>query len=227
VAELIVAFDLPSGREALALAGRLRGLRWAKIGPVLFGREGPALVKEFTERGIRVFLDLKWHDIPHIVASAVTAARELGVAMTTIHCLGGRAMLAAAAQAAAGGDLALVGVTVLTSHDAGDLEGILGRGVPDVGFEAERLARTALQAGLRGVVTSGQEVGLLREALGPDAWIVVPGIRAPGEASGDQVRTIEPADAVRRGATHLVVGRPITAAKDPLAAYRRLVEALD
>jgi orotidine-5'-phosphate decarboxylase len=227
VAELIVAFDLPSGREALALAGRLPGLRWAKIGPVLFGREGPALVKEFTERGIRVFLDLKWHDIPHIVASAVTAARELGVAMTTIHCLGGRAMLAAAAQAAAGGDLALVGVTVLTSHDAGDLEGILGRGVPDVGFEAERLARTALQAGLRGVVTSGQEVGLLREALGPDAWIVVPGIRAPGEASGDQVRTIEPADAVRRGATHLVVGRPITAAKDPLAAYRRLVEALD
>jgi orotidine-5'-phosphate decarboxylase len=227
VAELIVAFDLPSGREALALAGRLRGLRWAKIGPVLFGREGPALVKEFTERGIRVFLDLKWHDIPHIVASAVTAARELGVAMTTIHCLGGRAMLAAAAQAAAGGDLALVGVTVLTSHDAGDLEGILGRGVPDVGFEAERLARTALQAGLRGVVTSGQEVGLLREALGADAWIVVPGIRAPGEASGDQVRTIEPADAVRRGATHLVVGRPITAAKDPLAAYRRLVEALD
>lgn len=227
MAELIVAFDLPSGREALALAGRLRGLRWAKIGPVLFGREGPALVKEFTERGIRVFLDLKWHDIPHIVASAVTAARELGVAMTTIHCLGGRAMLAAAAQAAAGGDLALVGVTVLTSHDAGDLEGILGRGVPDVGFEAERLARTALQAGLRGVVTSGQEVGLLREALGPDAWIVVPGIRAPGEASGDQVRTIEPADAVRRGATHLVVGRPITAAKDPLAAYRRLVEALD
>ncbi|HUC41272.1 MAG TPA: orotidine-5'-phosphate decarboxylase [Gemmatimonadales bacterium] len=227
MAELIVAFDLPSGREALALAGRLRGLRWAKIGPVLFGREGPSLVKEFTQRGIRVFLDLKWHDIPNIVASAVTAARELGVSMTTVHCLGGRAMLTAAAQAAAGADLALVGVTVLTSHDAGELEGILGRGVPDVGFEAERLARTALQVGLRGVVTSGQEVGLLREALGSEPWIVVPGIRAPGEASGDQVRTIEPAEAVRRGATHLVVGRPITAAPDPLAAYQRLVEALD
>jgi orotidine-5'-phosphate decarboxylase len=229
VAELIVAFDLPSGREALALAGRLPGLRWAKIGPVLFGREGggPALVKEFTERGIRVFLDLKWHDIPNIVAGAVTAARELGVAMTTVHCLGGRAMLTAAAQAAAGSDLALVGVTVLTSHDAAELEGILGRGVPDVGFEAERLARSALHAGLRGVVTSGQEIGLLREALGPDPWIVVPGIRAPGEASGDQVRTIEPADAVRRGATHLVVGRPITAARDPTVAYQRLVEALD
>jgi orotidine-5'-phosphate decarboxylase len=227
LAELIVAFDLPSGREALALANRLPGLRWAKVGPVLFVREGPVLIREFTQRGIRVFLDLKWHDIPNIVAGAVTAARELGVAMTTIHCLGGRAMLAAAAQAAAGSDLALVGVTVLTSHDAGELEGILGRGVPDVGFEAERLARTAIQAGLRGIVTSGQELGLLREALGPEPWIVVPGIRAPGEAAGDQVRTIEPADAVRRGATHLVVGRPITAAKDPRAAYQRLVEVLD
>jgi orotidine-5'-phosphate decarboxylase len=226
MAELIVAFDVASGRDALALAGRLSGLKWAKIGPVLLGREGPALIKEFTRRGIRVFLDLKWHDIPNIVASAVTAARELGVSMTTVHALGGRNMLAAAAQAA-GPDLAVVGVTVLTSHDAGELESVLGRGVPDVGFEAERLARAALQAGLRGVVASGQELGLLREALGAEPWIVVPGIRAPGEAAGDQARTIEPAEAVRRGATHLVVGRPITAARDPVAAYRRLVEALD
>src|SRR5438477_8414510 len=227
MAELIVAFDVPSGREALALAGRLPGLRWAKIGPVLFGREGPPLIKEFTQRGIRVFLDLKWHDIPNIVAGAVTAARELSVAMTTVHCLGGRAMLTAAAHAANGSELAVVGVTVLTSHDAAELEGVLGRGVPDVGFEAERLARTARQAGLRGVVASGQEVGLLREALGPDPWIVVPGIRAAGEAAGDQVRTIEPREAVGRGATHLVVGRPITGARDPVAAYQRLVEVLD
>jgi orotidine-5'-phosphate decarboxylase len=226
VAELIVAFDLPSGREALALAARLSGLRWAKIGPVLFGREGPPLVQEFIQRGIRVFLDLKWHDIPNIVASAVGAARELGVSMTTVHCLGGRSMLTAAAHAA-GGDVAVVGVTVLTSHDAAELESVLGRGVPDVGFEAERLGRLALQAGLRGVVTSGQEVGLLREALGPDPWIVVPGIRASGDPAGDQVRTIEPAEAVHRGATHLVVGRPITGAGDPVAAYRRLVEVLD
>jgi len=226
VAELIVAFDVPGGREALALAGRLPGLRWAKIGTVLFGREGPALVKEFTARGIRVFLDLKWHDIPSIVARAVSGARELGVSMTTVHCLGGRTMLAEAARAA-GSDLAVVGVTVLTSHDAAELEGVLGRGVPDVGFEAERLARTALQAGLRGVVASGQEVGLLREALGPDSWIVVPGIRAAGEAAGDQVRTIDPREAVGRGATHLVVGRPITGASDPIAAYQRLVEVLD
>lgn len=226
MAELIVAFDLPSGREALALATKLPGLKWGKIGPVLYTREGPSLVKEFAQRGIRVFLDLKWHDIPNIVASAVTAARELGVSMATVHALGGRAMLTAAAQAA-GQELALIGVTVLTSHDAAELENVLGRGVPDVGFEAERLARVALQAGLRGVVASGQELGLLREAFGADPWIVIPGVRAPGDPAGDQVRTIEPADAVRRGATHLVVGRPITAARDPVAAYRRLVEALD
>jgi len=226
VAELIVAFDVASGSEALRMARLLPSLRWVKVGPVLYNREGPPLVKEFIQRGIRVFLDLKWHDIPNIVASAVTAARELGVSMTTVHCLGGRNMLTAAA-AAAGPELAVVGVTVLTSHDAAELESILGRGVPDIGFEAERLARTAVACGLRGVVTSGREVGIIREALGVDPWIIVPGVRAPGEAAGDQVRTIEPAEAVRRGATHLVVGRPITAARDPLGAYQRLVEALD
>jgi orotidine-5'-phosphate decarboxylase len=226
VTELIVALDLPSGREAVALAGRLPGLLWVKLGPVLYVREGPALVREFTARGVRVFLDLKWHDIPSTAAGAVTAARELGVAMATVHCLGGRAMLEAAARAA-GPDLPLVGVTVLTSHDAAEFESVLGRGVPDVGFEAERLARAGVQAGLRGVVASGHELALLREALGPDPWIVVPGIRLPGEAAGDQVRTIAPDEAVRRGATHLVVGRPITAASDPVAAYRRLAEAMN
>ena len=225
MAELVVAFDLPSGREALALASRLPGLKWAKLGPVLYVREGPALVREFAARGVRIFLDLKWHDIPTTVAGAVTAARELGVGMATVHCLGGRPMLEAAARAA-GSDLPLVGVTVLTSHDAADLESVLGRGVPDLGFEAERLARLAVQAGLRGVVASGHELGLLREALGPDPWIVVPGIRLPGEAAGDQARTVAPDVAVRRGATHLVVGRPITAALDPVAAYRRLAEAM-
>ena len=224
MAELIVAFDVPSGREALALAARLPGLQWGKIGPVLFVREGPALVREFAARGLRVFLDLKWHDIPTTVAGAVTAARELGVGMATVHCLGGRTMLEAAARTA-GPDLPLVGVTVLTSHDAAELESVLGRGVPDIGFESERLARAAIQAGLRGIVASGQELGLLREALGPDPWIVVPGVRLSSDAAGDQARTILPDEAVRRGATHLVVGRPITAARDPVAAYQRLAEA--
>ncbi len=224
MAELIVAFDAPTGREALALAARLPALKWAKLGSMLYVREGPALVREFQARGVRVFVDLKWHDIPSVVAGAVMAARELGAALATVHCLGGSAMLAAAAAAA--GDLALVGVTVLTSHDADGFAQIVGRGVPDLGLEAERLARVALQAGLRGVVASGRELALLRAALGPDPWIVVPGVRAPGEESGDQARTVAPLDAVRCGATHLVVGRPITLAKDPAGVYQRLLESL-
>ncbi len=225
MAELIVALDLASGADALALADRLPGLGWAKLGPVLFVREGPALARELTARGVRVFLDLKWHDIPTTVAGAVAAARDLGVAMATVHCLGGPEMLAAAGKAA--GDLALVGVTVLTSHDAAGLEQVLGRGVPDVGFEAERLAKLAKQAGLRGVVASGHDLGLLRETLGTGPWIVVPGVRLAGDEAGDQRRTIAPREAVRGGATHLVVGRSITAAKDPARAYQAVREAME
>jgi len=225
VAELIVALDLPSGADALALADRLPGIGWAKLGPVLFVREGPALARELTARGVRVFLDLKWHDIPTTVAGAVAAARDLGVAMATVHCLGGLEMLAAAGKTA--GDLALLGVTVLTSHDAAGLEQVLGRGVPDVGFEAERLAKLARQAGLRGVVASGHELGLLRETLGTGPWIVVPGVRLPGDEAGDQRRTIAPREAVRGGATHLVVGRSITAAEDPARAYQAVREAME
>jgi orotidine-5'-phosphate decarboxylase len=224
VAELIVAFDLASGREALALADGLVGLRWAKLGPVLFVREGPALVREFTARGIRVFLDLKWHDIPSTVAGAVAAARELGVAVATVHCLGGERMLRAARDAA--GELALVGVTVLTSHEPAELGRVLGRGVPDLGVEAERLARLAAGAGLRGVVASGDEVSLVRPALAPDAWIVVPGVRLSGDAQDDQARTVTPDEAVQRGATHLVVGRSITRAADPRAVFDRVQASL-
>jgi orotidine-5'-phosphate decarboxylase len=224
VAELVVAFDLPSARDALRLADGLPGLRWAKLGPVLYVREGPALVREFVARGVRVFLDLKWHDIPSVVAGAVDAARELGVALATVHCLGGRAMLERAVRAA--GDLPLVGVTVLTSHDVTGLGEVLGRGIPDIAVEAERLARLALASGLRGVVASGLELSLLRGVLGPEAWLVVPGIRLPGEATHDQTRTVTPAEAVGRGATHLVVGRPITGAPDPATAFRRITASL-
>jgi orotidine-5'-phosphate decarboxylase len=224
VVELIVAFDMPTGRAALDLAARLPGLRWAKVGPVLYVREGPALVRELTARGIRVFLDLKWHDIPSVVAGAVEAARMEGAAMATVHTLAGPAVLAAAVHAA--GDVALLGVTVLTSHDAGEFERVVGRGVPDLAFEAERLARLAVQAGCRGVVASGRELTLLRAALGPAPWIVVPGIRGPGDAAGDQARSVTAAEAVRGGASHIVVGRPITQAADPVGAYQRLMESL-
>ena len=224
MAEIVLALDLPSGREALALVERLPRLTWVKVGPVLFGREGPALVRACKDRGLQVFLDLKWHDIPTTVAGAVAAARDLGITMATVHCLGGPRMLEAAVRAA--GDLALVGVNVLTSHDAGELADVLGRGVPDLAFEAERLARAALRAGLRGVVASGHELALLREALGTEPWLVVPGIRLPGDAVGDQARVTEPEQAVRLGASHLVVGRTITAAAEPAVAWRRLQEAV-
>ena len=225
MAELVVAFDVAAGRDALALADRLPGLRWAKLGSMLFVREGPILVKEFAARGVRVFLDLKWHDIPSTVAEAVSAARSQGVSMATVHCLGGPAMLAAAAQAA-GPDLSLVGVTLLTSHTPAEAEQILGRGVPDLGVEATRLARLALGAGLRGLVASGHELAMLRTALGSEPWIVVPGVRAPTDPADDQARTVTPQEAVRLGATHIVVGRPITRARDPRAVYQAFLEAM-
>ena len=224
MAELIVAFDLGSGTEALALADRLPALQWAKIGSALFVREGPALVREFTARNVRVFLDLKWHDIPSTVERAVGAARDLGVGMATVHCLGGQDMLEAAVRAA--GDLPLVGVTVLTSHSTQDLEQILGRGVPDMGLEGERLARIAREAGLRGVVAGGREIGIVRGTLGPGPWIVVPGVRLAGDSQDDQARTVTPPEAVRLGATHLVVGRPITRAGDPALVYQQIRDSI-
>jgi len=209
----------------LALADRLPDLRWAKIGSVLFVREGPPLVREFVQRGVHVFLDLKWHDIPSVVAEAVSSARALGISMASVHCLGGAAMLSSAGRAA-GSDLALVGVTLLTSHSPADAELIFGRGVPDLGLEVARLARAAVAAGLRGVVASGEEIGLLRAAIGSPPWIVVPGVRPSDSSRDDQARTITPEEAVRLGATHLVVGRPVTRAPDPGAAYRRIREIL-
>ena len=218
VAEIIVAFDQASARAALALADRLPGLSWAKLGAVLYVREGPALVREFLARGTRIFLDLKWHDIPSTVAGAVAAARNLGVHLATVHCRGGPAMLDAARAAA--GDLALIGVTVLTSHDAAGFSRVVGRPVAGLGDEAERLAQLARAAGLKGVVASGHEVAALRRLLGPEAWIVVPGVRRPGEPASDQARTVAPAEAVQAGASHLVVGRSITEAADPVRAYQ-------
>ncbi len=224
MAELIVAFDLGSGKEVLTLADRLPTMRWAKIGSALFVREGPALVREFTARRVRVFLDLKWHDIPSTVERAVGAARDLGVSMATVHCLGGHDMLVAAVRAA--GEVPLVGVTVLTSHSSADLEQIVGRGVPDMGLEGERLARIAMEAGLRGVVAGGREIGIVRGALGQGPWIVVPGVRLAGDSKDDQARTVTPPEAVRLGATHLVVGRPITRAADPAVVYQQILRSI-
>jgi orotidine-5'-phosphate decarboxylase len=223
VSELILALDLARGSEAFALLDRLPTLRWVKVGSILMTREGPALVRELENRGLNVFLDLKWYDIPHTVAGAVAAARDLGVAMATLHTVGGRGMLEAAA-AAAGAGLALVGVTVLTSHDASSYGQALGRKGVNLESEVERLARSAMEAGLRGIVCSPREVSLLRQALGPDPYIVVPGIRRGSDPAGDQVRVSSAEDAVRSGATHLVVGRPVLEAKDPAGVLEELMK---
>ncbi len=226
MADLILALDLPDRSAALRMVDRLPGLRWVKVGSILMTAEGPALVRELVGRGLRVFLDLKWHDIPNTVRGAVAAAGELGVSMATVHTLGGPAMLRAAAEAAPSG-LALVGVTVLTSHDEADYASTMARPTVRLLDEVARLARSAVAAGLAGVVCSPLEVDRVRSGLGPEALIVVPGIRRPGDSSGDQARTATPNEAVRHGATHLVVGRTVLQAADPLAVWSALAADMD
>ncbi|MGE5926990.1 MAG: orotidine-5'-phosphate decarboxylase [Gemmatimonadota bacterium] len=217
MADLIVALDVASGTAAERLLDGLPEARWVKVGSVLMGREGPALVARLRARGLSVFLDLKWHDIPNTVAGAVAAARDAGIAMATVHTLGGIRMMAAAAAAAEG--VAIVGVTVLTSHDAAGYDRAVGRRGTRLEDEVVRLAGEAMAAGLAGIVCSPQELHVVSRAVGPGKRLVVPGIRGPGDAAGDQVRTATPEEAVARGATHLVVGRPIIAAADPRAAF--------
>ncbi len=220
MAELILALDLDPD-AGLRLLDRIPDLRWVKVGSVLLTRSGAPFVQELRRRRLQVFLDLKWHDIPNTVAGAVDAAREMGVAMATVHTLGGPGMLERAARAA-GDELALLGVTVLTAHDAESYGRAVGRDGVDLAAEVRRLAGEAQRAGLAGVVCSPQETALVREALGPRGLVVVPGIRGRHDASGDQVRVSTAGDAAARGATHLVVGRPILQAADPAAAFRAL-----
>jgi len=223
MAEVIIALDLPAGSDAIRLLDRLPEARWVKVGSILMTREGPDLIRVLTDRGLRVFLDLKWYDIPHTVAEAVASARALGVSMATVHTLGGARMMEAAAVAA-DGQLGVVGVTVLTSHDQVSYARAVGRPDVDLAREVERQSLEAMRAGLAGVVCSPQEVALVRAVAGPEAWIVVPGIRGRTEARGDQVRVATAGEAVAAGATHLVVGRPILQAADPSAAFRGLLE---
>ncbi len=223
MAELIIALDLP-GADARRLLDRIPEARWVKVGSILFAEEGPAFVREMAGRGLSVFLDLKWHDIPNTVAGAVTGARALGVQMATIHTLGGSAMMAAAAEAA-GPAMGVVGVTVLTSHTPEGYAEAVGRGSVTVLDEVARLAAAAGRAGLRGCVCSPHEVATVRAQLGPEGWVVVPGIRRSGDAAGDQARTAGPREAAQAGATHLVVGRPVLQAPDPRGAFLEMAGA--
>jgi len=226
--QLFVALDVDTVAEARAMADRLRGaVGGFKIGSRLFTSEGPAFVEELASRGDRVFLDLKFHDIPNTVAGAVAAATRLGVWMVNVHASGGSAMMRAA-RAAADEEAArrsrpaplVIAVTMLTSLDQATLTEV-GFGAPVAG-QVERLAALTEAAGLDGVVASPQEIAIIRRRCGARFAIVTPGIRGAGDAKGDQSRTLSAAEALAAGASYLVVGRPIIAAADPRAAAERI-----
>jgi orotidine-5'-phosphate decarboxylase len=222
---LIVALDVSSAGEAQRLVQRIgEAAGIYKVGLQLFTAEGPALVRELVASGRRVFLDLKLHDIPNTVSHAVKAAGELGVHMLTVHSSGGSAMLRAAVEASAG-RLNLLAVTVLTSLSDDDLPEI---GIPDrVVDQALRMAELARSAGCQGIVTSPREILPLRKLLGENFMIVTPGIRPAGSATHDQQRTATPAQAIGNGASHIVVGRPITHAADPVQAAGAIIAEME
>src|SRR4051794_18928687 len=207
---LAVALDLPSEDEALKLIDRLgQSCRWFKVGMELYYAAGNSIVQQLRDRGFDVFLDLKLHDIPNTVAGAIRSATRAGASLLTIHATGGSAMMRAAAEAAsAPGSPRLLAVTVLTSMDARELEGIGIIASP--AKQVLRLARLAQASGIHGMVCSPEEVDLLRKETGPDTLLVIPGIRPAGSAVEDQKRTATPAQAIAQGASMLVVGRPIT-----------------
>jgi orotidine-5'-phosphate decarboxylase len=218
MATIIIALDLPDSRAALRLVDRI-GERadHYKIGAQLFTRAGPDVVRELRDRGKRVFLDLKFHDIPNAVAGAVESAAGLGVDMLTLHAAGGGAMMRAARDAAGEGGPLLVGVTVLTSLGATDVEEIWDKQLRSLREEVTRLAALAHDAGMDGVVASAREAEPLKRRFGTYFLVVTPGIRPHGTEAGDQSSTATPADAAKAGADYLVVGRPITTAPDPAA----------
>jgi orotidine-5'-phosphate decarboxylase len=228
---IIIALDVPTKEEGIALVGRLADARTFKIGLELFTAEGPALFRKLKVLRKDIFLDLKLHDIPNTVAGAVRSAYRHGVQMMTVHTSGGREMMAKAAEAArAAADAGkgpkpiLLGVTVLTSLKGPDLEEV-GMG-PDVASQVLRLAGLAKSAGLDGVVCSPQEIEVLRKEYGRELVIVTPGIRPVWAAAQDQKRIMTPAEAVAKGADYLVIGRPITGAPSPNEAFLRIAEEI-
>jgi len=225
--KIIIALDYPTTEQALALSSQLDPQRCRlKIGKELFTRSGPSVVETLVKQGFDIFLDLKYHDIPNTVAKACSAAADLGVWMMNVHTLGGGAMMLAAREAV--GNQAdrplLIGVTLLTSMDQSTFQQIGLQG--SISDTVLRLAALADDNGLDGVVCSAQEATQLRNQRGSDFKLITPGIRPANSAQGDQHRTMTPAEAISAGSSYLVIGRPITAAENPMAAFEAIENSL-
>lgn len=225
--KIIIALDFNQKEACLALVKQLDpNLCRLKIGKEMFTLFGPELVKELQSKGFEIFLDLKFHDIPNTVAKAVKAAAELGVWMVNVHASGGERMMQAAKAALADyvNPPKLIAVTVLTSMEQADLQGV---GIAEEPAEqVKRLAKLTADTGLDGVVCSAQEATLLKSQLGEAFCLVTPGIRPAGSDAGDQRRVMTPAQALAAGSDYLVIGRPITQAEDPAAQLRQISESL-
>ena len=225
---LIVALDVSSCADALKIVSSLGdSVQTYKVGMQLYTAKGPKIVRDLISAGKSVFLDLKYHDIPNTVAATVREAAHLGVSMMTVHASGGTKMLRAAAEAARSSNSPpkILGVTVLTSMDENDLHeiGVSGQPVDQV----LKLAGIALAAGCDGIVSSAHEVRNLRTSFGQSFLAITPGVRPAGAAHGDQARVVTPAEAIAAGATHIVMGRPITAASRPDAVIQSVLRELE
>ena len=226
---LIVALDVPSASEATKIVVSLgETVKFYKVGMQLYTAEGPKMVRDLIASGKLVFLDLKYHDIPNTVAAAVREAVQLGVSMLTVHASGGTKMLKAAVEASGVGaskvSTKLVAITVLTSMDEQQLHETGVRG--ELLDQVVKLSSIALDAGCAGVVSSAHEVKALRAKLGGEFVAVTPGVRPAGAAHGDQSRVVTPAEAIAAGATHIVVGRPIMTAPDPVAVAKKMLKEI-
>jgi orotidine-5'-phosphate decarboxylase len=223
--QLITALDVDTPDEAIDLIDRCEGCEWFKIGLQLFSRCGPSIVDQVKAKDKKVFLDLKLHDIPTTVAKAARAGAELGAELMTVHACGGRAMIAAAKDAAAGTGAKILAVTVLTSISDDVLRNEVG--LRETAADAVvRYARQSVEAGAQGIVASPKEIVFIREAIGADPLVVTPGIRPAWAAANDQARIMTPGEAASAGANFIVVGRPITHHENPAEAVRLIREEL-
>lgn len=224
--KIIIAIDTPDAASAKRLVEPLASEGCVfKIGLQLFTAEGPSIVRDLKSLGARIFLDLKFHDIPNTAREAVHSAVRLGVDMTTIHLCGAPTMVAESVKAAKDSSTLVLGVTVLTSMDSASLDAVGVRTSPE--DQVLRLAEMGVANGLRGVVASPLEIAPLRQKFGSTLTIVTPGVRPAGSDLGDQKRVMSPAEAIRAGADYLVIGRPITKASDPLAALRSIASEIE